>query len=277
MKKTTEKISPKTKPQVNSTKPKLIVGNWKMNPWRISEADALFESARAQAESLKNTTLVICPPVVFLQSFFWRLSHSGKQGGKLLLGAQDTFWELEGAHTGEISPFMLSSVGAKYVIVGHSERRARGDTAEVVNKKTQVALKLGFTTILCVGEGARDEDGDYYGFIKDQILVALDKTPKRLLKQLVIAYEPLWAIGDKATHPIYPRDLYEMVIFIRKVLSDSFGRKTADEISILYGGSVDETNAEGFLTDGHADGLLVGRASLDAKKFKQITEIAEKL
>lgn len=253
-------------------KKQLIIGNWKMNPWKADDARKIFDGVKKEAGKLAHVQTVMCPPFVFLSDLSKRVS-----GHRVVLGAQDMFYEMEGAYTGEVSPLMLSSVGAKYTISGHSERRALGEMNEAVNKKILAALKMGLTVVLCVGEKERDAGSGYFQFIKNQIETALLKVPKRSLINLVIAYEPVWAIGTKATGVATPADLVEMTIFIRKTLSDMFDRTSAQAIPILYGGSVDEKNAESFLKEGEADGLLVGRASLDPKKFITILKIAEKI
>ncbi len=257
-------------------KKKLIVGNWKMNPWKIEDARRIFDGVKKEAGKLSRVQTVVCPPFVFLSDLAQRANkHTGER--RVVLGAQNVFYEMEGAYTGEVSPLALSSVGAKYVIIGHSERRAFGETDEVINKKVLAALKMGLAIVLCVGEKEREAEGKYFQFIKNQIETALAKAQKRSLSNVVIAYEPVWAIGADASGADTPADFVEMAIFIRKTLSDMFDRTSAHAIPVLYGGSVDEKNAESFLKEGDADGLLVGRASLDPVKFVKILKIAEKV
>ena len=249
---------------------KLIVGNWKMEPQTALEAVKLARAVAKKARELTNVRTVVCPPVVFLGRF-----KKITDNAWCSLGAQDVFWEDRGAHTGEISPFMLKDACVKYVLVGHSERRARGETDETVNKKTKAILAHGLNAILCVGELVRADDGEYFHFVEDELERALLKVPKEALSRLVIAYEPVWAVGERALRAATPEDLFEMVIFIRKTVGKLFGNKEAHETRVLYGGSVDEKNAREFLKKGNADGLLVGRASLDAKKFGAILDCAE--
>lgn len=253
-------------------KKQLIIGNWKMNPGKIDDARKIFDGVKKEAGKLTHVETVMCPPFIFLSDLSKKVS-----GHRCVLGAQDVFYETEGAFTGEVSLPMLSSLGIKYVIVGHSERRAMGEADDAVNKKILATLKMGFSVVLCVGEKERDETGEHFHFIKNQIETALSKVQKRLLANVIIAYEPVWAIGTKATGADTPADFVEITIFIRKTLSDMFGRNSANTISILYGGSVNEKNAESFLKEGEADGLLVGRASLDAEKFITILKISEKI
>ncbi|MBI1998946.1 MAG: triose-phosphate isomerase [Parcubacteria group bacterium] len=250
---------------------KLIIGNWKMEPQTLAEARKLAGAIAKKARTLQSARTVICPPFVFLEGLKKMADNAW-----CLLGAQDVFWEERGSHTGEISAFMLEDAKVKYILIGHSERRALGETDEMVNKKTRTALAHNFTAVVCVGERVRDEDGAYLRFVEDEIRQAFVKVPKDALSRVVIAYEPVWAVGPKAFRADTPEELFEMVIFIRKIISKLFGANAAHAMRVLYGGSVDEKNAEGFLAKGKADGLLVGRASLDAKKFGKILEIAEK-
>lgn len=250
---------------------KLIVGNWKMNPRTVTEARKIFSAVKKEAGVLKKTDVVMCPPSVFLGDF-------AKEGtGKYGLGAQNFHFEKEGAFTGEISAPMLVSLKAKYVILGHSERREMGETDEFIAKKTFSALEAGLFVILCVGEKERDTECTYLETLKAQIEGSLSGVPKNMLAKLVIAYEPVWAIGAKAKGAVLPEELLETIIFIRKVLAGIYDQSTAHATKILYGGSVDEKNSEGFMKEGGAAGLLVGRASVDAKKFISILRIAEKI
>lgn len=249
---------------------KLIVANWKMEPQALSEARKLARAIAKKARAFQNVRTVICPPFVFLHGL-----KKTTDNAWCALGAQDVFWEERGSHTGEISAFMLEDTEAKYVIIGHSERRALGETDEIVNKKIRTALAHNLSAILCVGERARDEDGAYLSFVENELRQALAKIPRDALPRIVVAYEPVWAVGPKATRADTPEELFEMVIFIRKIINKLYGVDAAHKITVLYGGSVDEKNARGFLTKGNADGLLVGRASLDARKFAAILEVAE--
>ena len=267
-------ISNKKQPHFALTlrgKKKLIVGNWKMNPRTIAEARKIFSAVKKEAGALKKTDVVMCPPSVFLGD----LATSGI--GKCALGAQNVYFEKDGAFTGEISAPMLVSLKAKYVILGHSERREMGETDEFIAKKVCSALESGLFVILCVGEKERDSECLYLDILKTQIEASLAGIPKEKLARLIIAYEPVWAIGAKAKGVVLPEELLETVIFIRKVLADKYDQSVAHAVKILYGGSVDEKNAEGFMKEGGANGLLVGRASVEVKKFISILKIAEKI
>ncbi len=249
---------------------KLIVANWKMEPQTESEAVKLARAVAKKARGLQNTRTVICPPFVFLN----RLKKT-TDNAWCVLGAQDVFWEDRGAHTGEISPFMLKDMGVKYVLAGHSERRAEGETDETVNKKIKAILAHGLTAILCIGELLRADGGEHFRVVENQARAALMGISKGDVSRIVIAYEPVWAVGERALRAATPEDFFEMAISIRKTMATLFGNKEAQEMRVLYGGSVDEKNTRDFIKKGNADGLLVGRASLDAKKFGAILERAE--
>src|SRR3989344_640141 len=259
---------------------KLIVANWKMNPNTLQEARKIFHAIKRQAERLIEVETVICPPFIFLQGLR-QLSPTRR----CVLGAQDVFWEnsligdrvMSGAYTGEISPRMLRISGVRYVIVGHSERRAFCETDEIVSRKMHAALAEGIRPILCVGESERDKEGEYLHFIKKEIKNSLAGIPRKYLSQIVIAYEPIWAVGPKAERADTPDELFEMVILIRKIIGELFGRKIATMTPILYGGSVNETNAGEFLKKVGVAGLLVGRASLSHRVFGGILKTANRL
>lgn len=197
---------------------RLLVANWKMNPETPREARALFSKTKLLASRLRHTTVVICSPAVFLPLL--------KSGRNIALGAQDISTELRGAHTGQISAPMVKYSGAAYTIIGHSERRAAGETDEIINKKIKIALGQGLKVILCVGERERDERGDYLKHLRDQLEKAVHRLPRPAVAWLVIAYEPVWAItatagqvGGGADRADTPADFLEQAIFIRKVLS----------------------------------------------------------
>ena len=252
------------------TNKKIICGNWKMNPRSFKEAEKLFADLAKEVPALKKTEVVACPPFLYLE----KLKKISK---KIVLGAQDTFPGDTGAYTGEVSAEMLYNLGIQYVILGHSERRALGETNLDVNKKIKSALNSGLKPILCVGERTRDENHDYFNFIKTELEESLEGVSKNRALKIIIAYEPIWAISTTPDRrDATPDDSREMAIFIHKILFDKFG-KDSGEMRIVYGGSVNEKNAEEFLRDGGVDGLLVGKASLDAKKFIKIVKTCEAL
>jgi len=248
---------------------KLIVGNWKMNPSALHEAKSLFSKMRQLSTKFKNTKTIICPPAVFL------FSLGAKNTNSFSLGAQDVFYESAGAFTGQISPISLRDAKAEYVILGHSERRATGDTSEIVSKKIGACIKHLLTPIVCVGESVRDEDGNYMSFLRTQITETFSSIPKSAISKIIVAYEPLWSIGKGAVREATVEEANETIIFIRKVLSDIFNTPLVSNIPILYGGSANAKNAKGFLSVGNVNGLLFGRASLDPKEFGEILGIAD--
>ncbi len=248
---------------------KLIVGNWKMNPSSQAEAKRLAGDIKRGAGKSKKADLVVCPPFACLPEIKKILNKS-----RVALGAQDMFWEPTGAYTGEISGDMLKDSGVKFVIVGHSERRALGETDEMVNKKVKAALKQKLVPVVCVGEKERDTHGYYLANVKKQIEHAFAGVPGTLLKNCVIAYEPVWAVGNSGFHTATPHDAVEMAIFIKKTLADSHSAKRAHDVRVLYGGSVSPKNAGEFLGQKEIAGLLVGRESLDAVKFLSIAALS---
>ncbi len=252
---------------------KIVVGNWKMNPSSLKEAEKLFANVVKSVSDIKRTDVVICLPFIYIESLR-RLLKSISHKPKVSLGAQDVFWEDSTAFTGEISADMLYNGGAKYVIVGHSERRTLGENNNDVNKKIKASIKAGLHPILCVGENIRDENHEYLNFVKMQIEECLSNVSRNSISKIIIAYEPVWAIGTGA-FPATPEEFREMSIFIRKILTDKFGVKEASKTRIIYGGSVDDKNTEEFIKSGKADGFLPGRASLDSKKFSKIVKICE--
>ena len=254
--------------QKNNRKKIILVANWKCNPATLREAERLFRATVNVIPKNKNMEVVICPPHVFLSRF--KIPDSSFQ-----LGAQDVFWQEQGAYTGEVGPRMLKSAGVSHVIIGHSERRELfGETNETVQKKTAAALKAGLSVIICVGERTREGDASVYiSFIKEEVASALRDVPKSALSRVIIAYEPIWAVGSD--EPDSPQSTLEMAIYIRKTVADLYGRSVVQQLLVLYGGSVSASNARSFLRDGGVDGLLIGRASLHPKEFGKIVNIAQ--
>lgn len=237
----------------------LIVANWKMNPATWREAKKLFDVTKLLAAKAKKVSIIVAPPAIFLRSF----AESNK-GGKIALALQHGHAEATGSFTGDISYAHAKDAKVTYVIIGHAERRALGETNEDTRKKVEAALVLGMTPILCIGEKERAHDGSYFGVIRDQLRVGLADVSENKLAKVIIAYEPVWAIG--ATKAMAPRDMHEMAIFIRKSLVETRG-SNGYAVKILYGGSIDSDNARTMLSEGDVDGLLVGRASADKEKF----------
>lgn len=246
---------------------KLIVANWKLNPSSILEAERVIKGIGSK--KWKKVSVVVCPPAVFLSKL--ALKKSG-----ILFGVQNVFYESSGSFTGEVSASMVKSVGASFAIVGHSERRAIGESNIDVSKRVLATVKADLNAILCVGEKERDPHGHYLSYLKAQIDESLAGVSKSYSKRLVLAYEPLFAIGEKSNGAMEPRDLHETILFIRKVLHDRFG-KIAFSIPVLYGGSVDYLNADKLIAEGNADGLLVGRESIKPDRFLKIISAVEGL
>lgn len=247
----------------------LIVANWKMNPDSADKAKEIFLETQEVARALKGVKVVVCPPFVYL-SELEKLNDSN-----IILGAQDVFWEKEGSFTGEISAGMLAQEG--FVILGHSERREFGETDQMVSKKIISAIKSGLKPILCIGEKERDEHGEFLHFLRGQIINSLGKLSKKYLAKLIIAYEPVWAIGKKEDEAMKPSDIHETSIFIKKVLAEVYDSKTALSVPILYGGSVTHKNAKEIIGLGEVQGLLIGRESLNPKKFGELLKNVDQI
>ena len=250
----------------------MVVANWKMNPESLDEAMDLFDGIKGASSRAQNVKTIICPPSVFLSEL--RLSYTGK---KISFGAQDSFWEDKGSYTGYISPKMLKSVDIEYVILGHSERRALGEDNKMVHKKVVEVLDEKLDIILCVGESVRDSQGEYLSFLREQLRSAFEEVSKELLKNVTIAYEPIWAIGKTAGEAMKPQEVHETVIFIRKTLSELYDVDTAHLVQILYGGSVEPSNTEELFEKGEVDGFLVGHASLVPDDFSEMINIVNKI
>lgn len=247
---------------------KIVIANWKLNPETPREAKNLFNKIKKQASRLDKIEIIVAPPAIFLS-----LLETGRSK-KIFLAGQNVFWEKAGAFTGQTSPSSLNYLGIDYVIIGHSEVRALGDDNEKINKKIKLALKCGLKVIFCVGESNRDRHGHYLKFIKEQVTSGLKQIEKKYFKNLIIAYEPVWAIGRIAQAADTPADFLHNALFIKKILASLVDKKIAFSIPILYGGSVNQKNVTGFLVEGEAGGVLVGRSSLEADHFNQILKIA---
>ncbi len=225
---------------------KLIIFNWKMNPASPKEAVTLFNSI---PRKIKNSEIVVAAPFVYLNNL----------KSKIKLATQNVFWEDKGAFTGEISPLMLKNMGVEYAIIGHSERRKYlNETDEMINKKVSASLKVGLKVILCVGEDLKIRNRSIKAvknFVKNQLKKDLKGIKN---KNLIIAYEPIWAIGTGRACP--PKDALEMTKFIKIIINTK----------VIYGGSVDSKNIKDFVKYKEIDGALVGGASLKPKEVKRI-------
>lgn len=248
---------------------RLIVANWKMNPLYLSDARLILAPIKRAARGQRGVEVVICPPAIFLTDLISRSEGSG-----LKFGGQDVFFEVAGAHTGELSPLMFRHIGAEYVIIGHSERRQRGENDGIINKKIKAATRAGLKVIFCVGEAERDGAGDYLKFLTEQLTAGLQGLPRPAAEKIVLAYEPLWAIGRSAAEADSPAHFLEQAIYLRKIFSTIFGRELAMSLPIIYGGSVEVKNAADFLTNGEAAGLLIGHESLRGDRLAEIIKLA---
>ncbi len=242
----------------------LIAGNWKMFK-TTAEARALVNGLMERLAGNTGVDVAFCPPFTALATVAELVA-----GTPFQLGAQNLFWEDEGAYTGEISGKMLKDLGCRYVIIGHSERRQYfGETDEQVNKKVKAAFKHGLEPILCVGESlAQREAGETEELVKSQVEKALAGVPAEDAQRIVIAYEPIWAIGTGRSSS--GADAGRVAGLIRQTLAVLYSREVAEKIRILYGGSVKPGNIKEFMDEPEIDGALVGGASLEIESFKGI-------
>ncbi len=249
---------------------KLIVGNWKMNVDNYEQAKVLATKCRAVAAKLAKTEIVVCPPFPFITAATTTSKidayHMGAQSASIFEG---------GSHTGSVGAKMLSDLGVEYVIAGHSEERTAGDTNETVSKRIARILEAGLSAIVCVGEKTRDEGGSHLDFLKVQIKETFANIPIDKAKKIVMAYEPVWAIGAKDA--MVPEQVYEMSLFVKKVFSDVFGPDAGLKVKVLYGGAVNSRNARDIMTIGKVDGLLVGRESVNMPGFTELLDAVDEI
>ncbi|XLQ19992.1 MAG: triose-phosphate isomerase [Candidatus Moraniibacteriota bacterium] len=245
---------------------KLIVGNLKMNMENISQRDSYCEEFVEEFKALKtNNHVVICPPTVYLESFAKILGKTNAG-----LGAQDCFWELYGSYTGNTSPKTIKSIGAEFVIIGHSERRLYNhETNEDIAKKVLMALRVDLMPIVCVG--FMNNGDDEMVSVKAQVEMIAKNFSEEEIENIIFAYEPVWAIGSGKTPTT--DEIHTMIMYIRSIISASHSKECAESIGILYGGSVVAENVTELCTKAYADGVLVGGASLSPAKFMQIARM----
>ncbi len=248
---------------------KVIAGNWKMNKNR-KEAKELIEALKPIAQD-KTCGVIICVPFTNLET-----ALTLTDGTNIKVGAENVHFEKSGAFTGEISADMLTEMGVEYVIVGHSERRQYfGETDITVNKRLLAGLEAGLKVILCVGETLEErEQGITEEIVAKQVKIALQGTCEKCIKNVIIAYEPVWAIGTGKTATAEQAE--EVCAFIRKTIEGLFNKEVADGITIQYGGSMNEKNCAELLSKEDIDGGLIGGASLVAEKFGVLLEEASK-
>lgn len=246
---------------------KLIVANWKMHH-AVHDSSLLVHRLAEKVPSHRDVEVVLCPTFLALQSVSLQINHR-----QFKLGAQNCYWRDEGAFTGEVSATQLRGL-VNYVIVGHSERRhVFGEHDRDIRHKVQAVLRNGMKPILCVGETAHEKaDGETQHVLHDQVTSGLLNVTSEEIKDLTIAYEPVWAIGTGET-PV-PTDLEKAAKTIRKQIAALYGEKAGKQVRVLYGGSVSAENTSAFLGAEGVDGLLVGGASLRADEFAKIVELA---
>lgn len=254
---------------ISNEKP-FLAGNWKMHK-TIPEAVEMVKALKEESPQLTDAELVVIPPYTMLSEV-----KKVIEGSTIQLGAQNIFWEEKGAFTGEVSPPMLKDAGCQYVTIGHSERRQYfGETNETVNKKIKAALAHELTPIMCIGESLEErEKENTMDKVETQINSGLEGLGKDEIRRIVIAYEPIWAIGTGVTAT--PSQAEEVHSFIRKKLTEKYGNEIASYAIILYGGSVKPANTYSILKENNINGALVGGASLEADSFIQITKEAIK-
>ncbi|MBI3398006.1 MAG: triose-phosphate isomerase [Deltaproteobacteria bacterium] len=241
-----------------------ITGNWKMH-MTINQAESLVMAMRDALKGVDDVEMAIAPPFTALHHINYLLAETS-----IKLCGQDVFWEREGAYTGEISPKMLQDVGCQYVIIGHSERRQYfHETDEIINKKILSSLKEGLKPIFCVGESLEQREKEKtIAIVKKQVGEGLKNISNGQMKDVTVAYEPVWAIGTGKT--AMPEQAEEVHSAIRELLYDMFNLEAVKNIRIIYGGSVKPNNIDNIMAQPNIDGALVGGASLSAESFSRI-------
>lgn len=248
---------------------KIIAGNWKLHK-TTGEAIRLLNAIKVKTVNIRKTEIVVCPTYLSLAAAKECLKETN-----IDLGAQNLFWESSGAFTGEVSAPLLKDAGCEYVIIGHSERRQYfGENDETVNRRLKAALSADLKPIVCVGETLTErESGQTFEVISTQLTGAFNGLSADQLEHLIVAYEPVWAIGTgKNATPEQAQDVHR---YIREQIAAAFSAAFAEAVRIQYGGSVKPSNASGLLSQQDIDGALIGGASLDAESFSEIIKLAE--
>ena len=247
----------------------VVAGNWKMNK-DLNESVALISEIKNLLNEANNVKMIVCPPYTSLETV-----NALVKDTKIGLGAQNMCAADSGAFTGAISASMIKSVGCEYVILGHSERRQYfKETSKEVARKTEAALLVNLIPIVCVGENLKErESGKTKAIIEQEIKALFLKIDSTLAGRIIVAYEPIWAIGTGRSSS--SQDANTIIKFIRELFSSKYGSKIAERIRILYGGSVDPKNIKEFMNESDIDGALVGGASLHALSFSQIVKATE--
>lgn len=249
---------------------KYVIANLKMNLVTKSDCDryldALVQCCR-ESQAKKNFSAIVCPSDIYLERFSARIPLG------IMLGAQDVFWETKGSYTGEVSPLSLKEVGVRAVLCGHSERRLYyGETNAMVARKVKSVMDNGMMVILCIGETADERAyNDMAAILAEQIASATESVSADQLDRFVIAYEPRWSIGSDMVPTT--REIMEVRILIRKVLTEKYGRDAADKVAVLYGGSVKSELMNQVCLDADMDGVLIGREGLDPSELLKIANL----
>jgi len=253
---------------MNLLKKPVIAGNWKMHK-NVSEARTLAAEILGKSSEVSAATLILIPPFTAIVEVKKVVSES-----QILVGAQNLFWEDQGAFTGEISPGQLKEAGCQAVVIGHSERRQYfGETDETVRKKVLAALKHDLIPVVCIGETLEQrESGQTLITIKNQLERSIFTIEAESFEKIILAYEPIWAIGTGRNAT--PEQAEEVQAFIRNLIAERYGKVVSDYAIILYGGSVKPTNAFSLMREKDVDGFLIGGASLDAESFVAIAREA---
>jgi triosephosphate isomerase len=246
----------------------LMAGNWKMNK-TVAEAVSVVKALKSSIADVTDVEVLICPTFTAL----YAVNNEAKDSN-INIGAQNLFWETKGAFTGEISPAMVKDTGCSYVLIGHSERRQYfSETDETVNKKTKAALVAGLIPVICIGETLKEREQNItFKVIEKQIKEGFDGLTPQQAATIVIAYEPVWAIGTGKTAT--PDQAQEVHAFTRKVYSQMYG-DASQKVRILYGGSVNPTNVSDLMKQPDIDGGLVGGASLEAESFTKLVKYSK--
>lgn len=243
-----------------------------MNLISVEEREKYLDWMRKElaGKMFNQTEIVLCPPFVHLEGF------AGIKGKKVSLGAQNVFIESRGAYTGEISPLMLKNLGCDYVIIGHSERRRYfAESDEEINMKISVALKTGLSAVLCIGETKKErEDGQVLEIITKQLEGALFGISRSKAEHIIVVYEPVWSVGSDDIPTT--NEIMEARLIVKKILIKLFSKKYAEQVAIVYGGSVNVKNIHQVCLDAGMDGALIGRESLLPNEFVKIAELIDK-
>ena len=256
-------------------KQNIVVANFKMNlntQFELQHWFANFLKAKKKLRLL-DTDIVLCPPFLHLDAFTKKIKSK-----YILLGTQDCFWEQKGAYTGEVSPAMIRSVGGRYVILGHSERRRfLGETDEIIALKMIAALKGGLYPVLCVGENVREKQNDLLlSVVSRQLKECLSQVSRGRIENVIICYEPVWAISaNKPDHLPSTNEIMGARLLIRKILTEKYGRAMAERVKIIYGGSVVSKNVHEICVSSGMSGALIGGATLMPYDFIKIAEVID--